>query len=315
MLGGLTGGLLGQTPPSSQEMRIALDVTRVSILATVSDKRGRFITGLAQQDFEILESQRLQQILGFQTESGLPLRLVVLIDTSNSVRDRFRFIQEAAISFLVGVIRGEDRVAVIAFDSLVEAVAGFEDDPEKASTAIRDLKPGRGTSFYDALEFACRSKLTGRATQSSERRIILILSDGEDSQSRVTRDQALEAVHRADAVLYAISTNMGRTLSDGDKVLKYFAEETGGRVLSPFRVEELSQSFETLAESVRRHYNLLYRPDPLVLDGRFHPIEVRIKGRRDLVVRARKGYYAPRPRASRESGNSGPGYNSVIAGG
>jgi VWFA-related protein len=123
---------------------------------------------------------------------------------------------------------------------------------------------------------------------------MVILSAGDDNQSRYTRDQALEMAQKADVTVYTISTNITREESDGDKVLRYFAEETGGQAFFPFKVSDLSQSFENIANELRHQYNIFYRPEPLKVDGLYHPVEIRVKGRKDLIVRARKGYYAPK---------------------
>jgi len=122
----------------------------------------------------------------------------------------------------------------------------------------------------------------------------VVLSDGEDNQSRFTRDQALEMAQKADVVIYSISTNITRIPTDGDKIMKYFAAETGGQAFFPFKASELNQSFENIANELRHQYNVFYRPEPLKTDGLFHPIEVRVKGHKEFVVHARKGYYAPR---------------------
>jgi VWFA-related protein len=159
---------------------------------------------------------------------------------------------------------------------------------------IRDLRPGGGTSLYDAVYFACRDKLGREQPRHKFRRAMVILSDGEDNQSRVTRDQALEMAQKADVVIYTISTNITRIETDGDKVLKYLAAETGGLSFFPFKVEDLGQSFENIANELRHQYNIFYRPEPLKTDGQYQLVDVRVKGRRDLVVRARKGYFAPR---------------------
>jgi VWFA-related protein len=126
------------------------------------------------------------------------------------------------------------------------------------------------------------------------RRAMVILSDGDDNQSRYTRDQALEMAQKADVVIYGISTNITKIESDGDKVLKYLSVETGGLTFFPFKVQDLSQSFENISNELRHQYSLLYRPEPLRLDGIWHPIQIRVKSRKDLQVRARKGYYAPK---------------------
>jgi VWFA-related protein len=146
--------------------------------------------------------------------------------------------------------------------------------------------------MYDAIYFACRDKLSQDQPKHKFRRAIVILSDGDDNQSRYTRNQALEMAQKADVVIYAISTNITRIESDGDKVLKYFTAETGGRAFFPFKVEDLEQSFENIANELRHQYNISYRPEPLLTDGLFHVIDLRVKGRKDLQVHARKGYYA-----------------------
>ena len=120
----------------------------------------------------------------------------------------------------------------------------------------------------------------------------MIVSDGDDNQSQYTRDQALEMAQKADVVIYAISTNISKVESDGDKVLKYLTAETGGKAFFPFKVEDLEQSFENIASELRHQYNIAYRPDPLKTDGLFHLVDLRVKNRKDLVVHVRKGYYA-----------------------
>jgi VWFA-related protein len=289
---GLLLPLLGQ---QSDQGRITLDVTRVNMLFTVSDRKGRFITDLTKDDFLIKEGKRPQQILAFVSESDLPLRLAILIDTSNSIRDRFRFEQEAAIQFLTNVMRPrQDKAIVVSFDTSAELVADLTDDLQKLQNSIRDLRPGGGTALYDAVFFACRDKLMQDQPREKFRRAMVIISDGDDNQSRYSRDQALEMVQKADAVVYAISTNITRGESGGDKVLKYFASETGGIPFFPFKAEDMAQSFENIANELRHQYSMLYRPDPLVTDGLFHAIQISVKDRKNMVVRARKGYYAPK---------------------
>lgn len=281
--------------PSDEPTRILVDVTRVNMLFTVTDKKGRFITDLDKDDFEVIEAKRPQAIQEFTAESDLPLRIGILVDTSSSIRDRFKFEQEAAVEFLNSVVHtGTDKAMVISFDTSAELVADLIDDSVKLDNAIRSLRPGGGTSLYDAIFFACRDKLQQDQPKHKFRRALVIVSDGEDNQSRYTRDQALEMAQKADAVIYAISTNISRTETDGDKVLKYLTEETGGRAFFPFKVEDLEQSFENIANELRHQYNIFYRPDPLKTDGLYHTVELKVRGHKDLVVRARKGYYAPK---------------------
>jgi len=287
-----------QNPPAAADdetTRILVDVTRVNMLFTVTDKKGRFITDLNKDDFDVIEGKRPQVIQEFTAETDLPLRIGILVDTSSSIRDRFKFEQEAAIQFLNSVVHpGVDKAMVVSFDTSAELVADLIDDGRKLDKAIRDLRPGGGTSLYDAIFYACRDKLLQDQPRHKFRRAIVIVSDGEDNQSRYTRDQALEMAQKADVVIYAISTNITRVESDGDKVLRYLTQETGGRAFFPFKVEDLDQSFENIANELRHQYNIFYRPEPLKTDGLYHTVDLKVKGRKELVVRARKGYYAPR---------------------
>jgi Ca-activated chloride channel family protein len=283
-------------PPDSQDKnRITLDVSRVNMLFTVSDKKGRFITDLTKDDFDVFESKKPQSIIEFSAESDLPLRLAILIDTSNSIRERFRFQQEAAIAFVDGTVRPrQDKALVVSFDTAAELVTDLTDDVPALEKAIQGLRPGGGTSMYDAIFFACRDKLMQDQPLYKFRRAMVVLSDGEDNQSRYTRDQALEMAQKADVTIYTISTNITRIETEGDKVLRYFAAETGGQVFFPFKATDLNQSFENIANELRHQYNIFYRPDPLRTDGLYHPVDIRVKGHKDMIVRARKGYYAPK---------------------
>ncbi len=288
-----------QTTPApktaSDETRISVEVTRVNILFTVTDKKNHFVTDLSRNDFEVLENKRPQKIMEFAAESDLPLRLAILVDTSNSIRDRFRFIQEAAIDFIKSVMRPrQDRALVMSFDTNTALAADLSDDPEQLSNIVLNLRPGGGTSLYDAIFYACRDRLGVEQPRHKFRRAMIVLSDGEDTASNSTRDQALEAAQKSDVVIYTISTNITRIETEGDKILKYFAAQTGGVAFFPFKVEDLGQSFENIANELRHQYNIYYRPEPLKTDGTYQTINVRVKGRKDLVVRARKGYYAPR---------------------
>jgi VWFA-related protein len=309
VVGGIFGALVcaigaadnpPKQPPSpaaaaDEPARILVDVTRVNMLFTVTDKKGRFITDLNKDDFEIIEGKKPQVIQEFTAESDLPLRLAILVDTSSSIRDRFKFEQEAAIDFINSTVHaGVDKAMVVSFDSSAELVSDLIDDAEKLGTAVRGLRPGGGTALYDAIFFACRDKLQQDQPRHKFRRAMIIVTDGEDNESRYTRDQALEMAQKADVVIYAISTNISHTDTDGDKLLRYLTAETGGRAFFPFKVEDLEQSFENIANELRHQYNIFYRPDPLKTDGLYHTVDLRVKGRKDFIVRARKGYYAPK---------------------
>ena len=277
--------------------RIVVGVSNVNLQFTVTDRRGRFVTGLQKDDILVREGRNTQKILRFASESELPLRLAILVDSSNSIRDRFRFIQEAAVEFINSVMRpGQDKAVVVSFDTAAEIQVDLTGDKEKLASSIRGLRAGGGTTLYDAIGLA-REKLMQDQPSGQFRRAMVILSDGDDNQSRYSRDQALELAQMADVVIYAISTNSvtgARGEAAGDKVLKYFSTETGGLTFYPFKVEDLSQSFENIANELRHQYSILYRPEPLKTDGSYQTIEVRVPTQGNLIIRARRGYYAPR---------------------
>ena len=289
-------GAQQKLPPTEVVDRpITVDVERVNLLYTVTDKKGRFVTDLKKEDFTVLERKKEQQIMEFTAESDLPLRLAILIDTSNSVRDRFKFQQEAALEFIRNVLRPkQDKATVIGFDTASELISDLTNDVDKLEKGIRSLRPGGGTALFDAVFFAARDKLMQEAPLHKFRRAMIIVGDGDDNNSRYSRDQSLEMAQKADTVIYTISTNITRQESDGDKVLKYLAGETGGLSFFPFKVTDLTQSFENISNELRHQYSLLYKPEPFQRDGLFHPVELKLKMRKNLIVRARRGYFAPK---------------------
>ena len=159
---------------------------------------------------------------------------------------------------------------LLSFDSSPQLQADLTNDMTKLEQGINGMRPGGGTALYDGIYFAAREKLMLDQPREKFRRAMIIISDGEDTQSRYTRDQALEATQVADTVIYAISTNITRAESDGDKVLKYLTEETGGQAFFPFKVEDLDQSFENIANELRHQYNILL-PSRAAEDGRALP--------------------------------------------
>ena len=273
---------------------ITMEVNRVNLLFTVTDKKGRFVTNLSESDFDIFENKKAQNIIEFTAETNLPLRLGILIDTSNSIRDRFRFQQDAAIEFLKSTLRpNQDKAVVVAFDMTAQLVTDLTDDMNKLEKGIHDLRVGGGTALFDAIYFACRDKLILDQPRHKFRRAVVIISDGDDNASRYTREQALEMAQKADVVVYTISTNRTKIETDGDKLMRYFAKETGGLSFFPFQVQDMEQSFTNIANELRSQYSVLYSPEPFKRDGQFHFVDVHLRLRKDVLVRARRGYYAP----------------------
>jgi Ca-activated chloride channel homolog len=269
-------------------------VDEVNVVFTVTDRRGRFVKDLTQDDIRVLDDEKPPSaIIHFTRETDLPLRVGLLVDASNSIRDRFRFQQEAAIEFLNRVVRrGYDQAFVLGFDSTAEITQDFTDDTNDLSDGIRMLRPGGGTALYDALFYAARDKLGQLDDDYQTRRAIVLLSDGDDNQSRVTREEAIDMALRAEVVVYAISTNVSGVKSRGDRVLERIAEATGGRVFFPFRLRDVANALEDIQAELRSQYAVAYRPAEFEADGRFRTIEILTDNRR-LQVRARRGYYAP----------------------
>lgn len=268
-----------------------LRVDRVPVLFTALDRKERFVTDLTRSEVEVLDNRKKQEVIGFSRETDLPLRIGMLIDTSNSIRDRFKFEQEAAAEFLTSVVRHkQDRAFLVSFDTNTEVVQDYTDDVGKLTDAVRSLRAGGGTALFDAVYHAAKDKLLNET--GGVRRTIVVISDGDDNQSRVSREEALAMAQRAEVTIFAISTNISGVETMGDKVLKRFAEETGGRMFAPFKMTDLTRSFDQISEELRSQYALLFRPST-PRDGRFHDIEV-VSLRKGVKLRARKGYYATR---------------------
>lgn len=282
-------------PIDSVAERIKKTVNEVNVVFTVTDKRGRFIKNLTQKDIKVLDDRKpVDAIRNFQSQTDLPLRVGLLVDASNSVRDRFKFEQEAAIEFLNQIVRHDrDLAFVLGFDTVPEITQDFTSDTGRLSTGVQMLKPGGGTALYDALYLACRDKLLKRADQMAVRRAVILLSDGEDNQSRVTRDEAVEMAQRAEVIVYAISTNVSGMVLKGDKVMQYIAEATGGRAFFPFKIQDVADAFSEIQDELRSQYAVAYRPPDFQMDGRYRSIEITALTDKKLRVRARKGYYAP----------------------
>ena len=269
-------------------------VDEVNVVFTVTDKRGKFVKDLKQNDFQVVDDNRPGAIRSFRSETNLPLRVGLLIDASNSVRDRFKFEQEAAIEFLNQIIRSNfDRAFVIGFDTTPEVTQDFTDNTELLSKGVHLLRPGGGTAMYDAIYYACRDKLLAYdKSTTATRRAIILLSDGEDNQSRVSREEALEMAQKAEVIVYAISTNTSGIKLRGDKVLEYFADQTGGRAFFPFKIQDVSDAFSQIQDELRSQYAVSYKPADFQFNGKYHKIDI-LADNKKYKVRARKGYYAP----------------------
>jgi Ca-activated chloride channel homolog len=270
-------------------------VNEVNVVFTVTDKHGRYVRDLKKEDFKVVDDNKpAPDIRSFHAETNLPLEVGLLVDASNSVRDRFKFEQEAATEFLNQTIRPRyDEAFVIGFDVTPEVTQDFTDNTEKLSIGVRSLRPGGGTAMYDALYFACRDKLMKAQHNGPVRRAIILLSDGDDNQSHVTREEAIEMAQRADVIVYTISTNLSGAGHHGDKVLERIADATGGRAYVPFQINEVANAFAAIQEELRSQYAIAYKPADFIADGRYRSVDIQPVGQKGLRVRSRHGYYAP----------------------
>jgi VWFA-related protein len=292
---------LGPASPSSSDdpqdsvLTIRKRVDEVNVLFIATDRHGKFVRNLGQTDFSILDDHKpVQTIVNFRRETDLPLKLGLLVDISGSVHSRFQFEQDAAMSFLKSTIRpGFDKAFVLGFNSRQQMAQDFTDNVSLLSASIQRLHSGGGTALYDAIYAACHEKLIKEQSDRPTRKALIILSDGEDNQSEHTRAQAIEMAQRAEVILYAVSTDDSGLVLRGDRILEQLSEATGGRAFFPFKMKDITHSFAAIEDELRSQYVVSYRPSDFDADGRYRSIEITAL-KKDMQVRARKGYYAPR---------------------
>ncbi len=269
-------------------------VNEVNVLFIATDKHGKFVRDLTQNDFSILDDHKPPQaILNFRRETDLPLHLGLLVDVSGSVDSRFDFEQSAATSFLQHTLRtGFDKAFIVGFNSHSQLAQDFTDNVQLLSAGVHRLHDGGGTALYDAVYHACKEKFLKDRSEHPLRKAIIIVSDGEDNQSEVSKAQAIEMAQRAEVIIYAISTDDSGLVMRGDKVLQQLAEATGGRVFFPFKMKDITRSYAAIEDELRSQYVVSYKPADFDSDGRYRSIEISAL-KKDLQVRARKGYFAP----------------------
>lgn len=270
-------------------------VDEVNVLFIATDRHGKFVRNLNQNDFNFFDDHKpVQSILNFRRETDLPIQMGLLVDVSGSVQGRFAFEKEAATGFLQHIIRpGYDKAFVVGFNKQSKLTQDFTDNVPALSAGVQRLNGGGGTALYDAIYKACKEKLLSEASDRPIRKAIVILSDGEDNQSEHSRAQAIEIAQRAEVLIYAISTDDSGLILRGDKVLEDLASATGGRAFFPFKMKDITHSFAAIEDELRSQYAVSYKPSDFDADGRYRSIEITAL-KKDLQVRARRGYYAPR---------------------
>lgn len=281
-------------PQAGAMLTIHKRVDEVNVLFIATDKHGKFVRDLNQSDFAILDDHKPpQSIINFRRETDLPLHLGLLIDVSGSVHSRFDFEQDAAITFLQKTVRaGFDKAFVVGFNKQSQMAQDFTDNVSLLSAGVHRLQNGGGTALYDAIYRACKEKFLKDRPDHPARKAIVVVSDGEDNQSEFSRAQAIEMAQRAEVIIYAISTDDSGLILRGDKVLEQLAAATGGRAFFPFKMKDITHSFAAIEDELRSQYVVSYKPADFDADGRYRSIEISAL-KKDLQVRARKGYFAP----------------------
>jgi len=291
-----TGAPAAQAPSDETPTVLHLGVNEVNLIFTVTDKHGRYIPNLQQNDFALLDDQKApSRVNSFHQQINLPLRVGIVIDASTSIRSRFQFEQQSATEFLLEILKTRsDRAFVMGFDVTPTVTQDWTNNIDALETGVNRLRPGGGTALFDAVYTACRDKLLDVSRgQEPVRKAMVLISDGDDNQSRVRPDEVIKECERAETIIYAISTNWTPSRGKGDAVLTQMAESTGGRVFFPPSVEEMSNSFKDIEEELRSQYALTYTPADFKYDGSFRSIYLYCNDRR-YQARAKKGYFAPR---------------------
>jgi VWFA-related protein len=285
----------GTPDAGAPDQTIRVFTNEVNLIFTVTDKHGHYIPNLQLNDFALLDDQRApEKVTSFRQQINLPLRVGIVVDASTSIRTRFQFEQQSATEFLLNILKARsDRAFVMGFDVTPTIEQDWTNNLDALEAGINRMRPGGGTALFDAVYTACRDKLLSERGQEPVRKAMILISDGDDNQSRVHPDEAIKMCQRSETIIYAISTNWTPSRGKGDQVLTQMAEDTGGEVFFPPSVEEMSGSFKNIEEELRSQYALTYVPAAFKADGAFRPIYLYCHDRR-YTVRARKGYFAPR---------------------
>jgi Ca-activated chloride channel family protein len=276
---------------------IIVNIDLVNVLCSVFDKgTNSFITNLTQNDFTLYEDGKKQEITHFVREKDLPLTIALLIDTSSSTKPKLKFEQEAAISFVQSVLRKEDQAMLLQFDSGLTLLQDFTNDPNRLSKQIRNLQAAGGTSLYDAIYRTCDEKMF----RAKGRKVMVILSDGEDEESETTIIQATEMALKSETMVYAISLSQGgffgveggrKDAEKGDEILTNLAQDTGGKIFFPFMISDLDDYFRQITQELRSQYSIGYTSNNALKNGKFRKLEIKVPG--GFKLNYRKGYYAP----------------------
>lgn len=282
----------------SVDLQYVVNVQRVVLDVAVRDRQRHLVQGLGPADFTVVEEGKRPQKLSSVSREERPLLVGIVLDTSGSMRQRMKEAQDAACSF-AQTLGPRDRGFVVDFDEQVTLVADTTPDTKELCNAIRTTTAVGGTALYDAVHASYRVlRESPRAPAApaqqvdADRRAIVLLSDGDDNESRTVFEELLREAQLNDVMIYAIGLDVGG-LEGGRRVLQRLADETGGRAYFVAKASELGSVYEDIARELRTLYQLVYTSDNQKFDGRFISLDVKVKGGHE--VRHRAGYNAVMP--------------------
>jgi Ca-activated chloride channel homolog len=289
--GAVTSNVVPSAPISL--LTIRKEVQEVNLTFTVTDHHGHFVRNLAPSDFTIQDNgEPPERITYFESQSELPLRLALVIDSSDSVGYAFKDEKKSAAAFLKGILRRTaDLALVIGFNQEVRLVQELTRDNDLLSHAIRRLQTGGDTAIYDAVSAASQRLAEVRDTPPARRAIILI-TDGADNSSHIKLKQAEEVAQRNECAVYVMSVNLGMDHSQeqSDRAMKELSELTGGNFLRARTEEGVTLAFSKIEKELRSQYLISYKPASVNPDGSFHRLGV--FGPKKLRIHHRDGYFA-----------------------
>jgi VWFA-related protein len=261
-----------------------VEVERVELFVSATDK-GRLVSGLEAKDFRLLVGGKPVAIDGFEVVHQLPLQVVLALDTSESMRESLPETEKAAAGFLRGVLRPQDRAALVRFDDEPRIVQRFTGERPRLESALASLTAERGTALWDATVYSL-FQFQGK----KGRRALVLLSDGKDVDSRFSYADALDYAKRSGATIYTVALAIPKTSIDVRSKLSELATETGGRSYFIEKASELEGTYARIDEELRTQYRISFAP-PGEKDSRWHKVVVELPNRSGVEVRAASGYY------------------------
>jgi len=320
-----------ESGPPSESGQVTVHVQVVNVPVTVLDKRGIPVIDLTKKDFQVFEDGQPQTISYFLQGNRPPLRIGLVLDTSNSARRQIEFERDAASEFVFKVLTGRNspnQVFLETFDAASSVIQDFTNDPETLNDKIGNLKAGGGKAVYDAIYDACRDRMLKAGTPSDTRRVLVLISDGIDVQSHHSLDEAISMAHLSETAIYPIANAAYGFDNPGDKILQELAVSTGGRAFFPLRetpggdlltgylshgnvgdtsqnkglgaetgiysaqrLMHLADALDAIGDELSEQYSLGYTPTHNVLDGTYRNIRVQVH-RANVSFRAKPGYFA-----------------------